>query len=237
MQGGTPFYNMAVTNTKTEIINNALRLVGSYHIADNDTTSATYEITIRAFEEAANSIFSENIFQFNTKRVYAGPGTAVSTLPDGSSPSTDWSHRHTLPDDYNLLIKVVDKSGTTILDWTLDSSTADVTSDVPYLFTTEEYVNIYYTFIPDLVASSGISQGDQAYRMPAYLARLMSLHIAANSAIELSGSETRADYLYQTYEKALRRARVIEGRSSPAQQYINDSNSSFVNAIKYYGKV
>ena len=237
MQGGTPFYNMAVTNTKTEIINNALRLVGSYHIADDDTTSATYEITIRAFEEAANSIFSENIFQYNTKRIYAGPGTEVSTLPDGSSPSTDWSYRHTLPDDYNLLIKVVDKSGTTILDWTLDNTTSDSDADVPYLFTTEEYINIYYTFIPDLLATSGTSQGANATRMPAYLARLMSLHIAANSAIELSGSETRADYLYQTYEKALRRARVIEGRSSPAQQYINDSNSSFVNAIKYYGKV
>jgi hypothetical protein len=237
MQGGTPFYNMAVTNTKTEIINNALRLVGSYHIADDDTTSATYEITIRAFEEAANSIFSENIFQYNTKRIYAGPGTEVSTLPDGSSPSTDWSYRHTLPDDYNLLIKVVDKSGTTILDWTLDNTTSDTDADVPYLFTTEEYINIYYTFIPDLLSTGGTSHGDNATRMPAYLARLMSLHIAANSAIELSGSETRADYLYQTYEKALRRARVIEGRSSPAQQYINDSNSSFVNAIKYYGKV
>jgi hypothetical protein len=237
MQGGTPFYNMAVTNTKTEIINNALRLVGSYHIADDDTTSATYEITIRAFEEAANSIFSENIFQYNTKRIYAGPGTEVSTLPDGSSPSTDWSYRHTLPDDYNLLIKVVDKSGTTILDWTLDNTTSDSDADVPYLFTTEEYINIYYTFIPDLLSTSGTSQGANATRMPAYLARLMSLHVAANSAIELSGSETRADYLYQTYEKALRRARVIEGRSSPAQQYINDSNSSFVNAIKYYGKV
>ena len=237
MQGGTPFYNMAVTNTKTEIINNALRLVGSYHIADDDTTSATYEITIRAFEEAANSIFSENIFQYNTKRIYAGPGTEVSTLPDGSSPSTDWSYRHILPDDYNLLTKVVDKSGTTILDWTLDNSSDDADSDVPYLYTTEENAHIYYTFIPDLLATSGTSQGANATRMPAYLARLMSLHIAANSAIELSGSETRADYLYQTYEKALRRARVIEGRSSPAQQYINDSNSSFVNAIKYYGKV
>jgi predicted GNAT family acetyltransferase len=228
---------MPVTNSAKEIINNALRLLGSYHIPDDDTSSATYEITQRAFEEAANSIFSENIFQFNTKRIYAGPGTAVSTLSDGGSPSTDWSYRHTLPDDYNLLIRVVDKSGTTILDWTLDNSTSDADADVPYLFTTEEYINIYYTFVPDLITGSGTNQGDQAIRMPAYLARLMSLHIAANSAIELSGSETRADYLYQTYEKALRRARVIEGRSSPAQQYINDSNSSFVNAIKYYGKV
>jgi len=236
MQGGTPFYNMAVTNTKTEIINNALRLVGSYHIADDDTTSATYEITIRAFEEAANSIFSENIFQYNTKRSYAA-GTATSTLAEGSFPAEYWSYRYTLPDDYNLLTRVVSKDGTTILDWTLDNSSDDADSDVPYLYTTEENAHIYYTFIPDLLSTGGTGQGDNATRMPAYLARLMSLHIAANSAIELSGSETRADYLYQTYEKALRRARVIEGRSSPAQQYINDSNSSFVNAIKYYGKV
>ena len=222
-------------------------MVGSYHLESDDTTSATYEIADRAFDDAVNTIFSQNIFQYNTRRKYS-LGTATTTLADADLPSDKWSYRHTLsfsgPNDrhrYVTFLKVTDKSGNQILDWTLDNSVATASTvnyeDVPYLFTTEEKVHIYYSFVPNADNSTLTDAGEGIRFMPPHLATLVSSLMASNIAIELSGSEQRADLLYQRYIRDLRRARVIEGRGSPAQQYINDTNSSFISAVKGYGKV
>ena len=229
-------------------MNSALRMLGSYHLESDETTSSTYEVADRAFDDAVNTIFSQNIFQYNTRRYYSASGTATSTLSDADLPNEHWTHRHSLsfsgPNDkhrYVTLVKVTDKSGKHILDWALDNSHATVGGvnyeDVPYLFTTEEKIHIYYSFVPNADNPSLTDQGEGIRFMPPHLAKLVATYMAANMAIELSGSETRADYLYKLFEKDLRRARVLEGRSSPPQQYINDENSSFVTAIKYYGKV
>jgi hypothetical protein len=222
---------MAVTHTKLEIMNNALRMVGSYHLESDDTTSATYEIATRAFTDAVNSVFADNIFQYNTKRYYS-TGTATSTLNEEDR--LTWDYRHTIPDDYNLFLKVTNKEATALLNWTLDGSDGSTNDDVPYLYTTEEFVQIYYTFIPDLNNEAGVNHGNNPSRMPAFLVRLVALHMAQNMCIELSGSENRHEILYKQYTMALRRARVLEGRSSPAQQYIHDGNSSFITSHRYY---
>ena len=232
-------------------MNNALRLVGSYHLESDDTTSTTYEIASRAFNQAISEIFSNNIFQYNTRRILRSGSpnvVATSTLSTARKPSDKWSHRVSLGfagPSFNLryvtIIDVTNEDGSVRLDWVLDNSTADDSNpyeDVPYLFTTEDNVQVYYSFIPQSDAASiGGVQGNHAQEMPPHLANVVSYLMASNMAIELSGSEQRADLLYQRYTLALRRARVMEGRSSPAQQYITDSNSSFINAVRRYGEV
>lgn len=231
-------------------MNNALRMVGSYHLEDTDTTSATYEIAIRAFDDAVATIFSQNTFQYNTRRKL-NTGVDTSTLTDAEKPSDQWAYRHSLgfsgPSDthrFVTLVKVTNKAGNTNLDWTLDNSIAlapqsgTVFEDVPYLFTTEKEVHIYWSFVPNSDYAFSINNaGQNIFYMPPHLALLVSTLMASNMAIELSGSEARADLLYQRYLRDLRRARVLEGRSSPPQQYIDDGNSSFIGAIKQYGKV
>ena len=232
-------------------MNNALRLVGSYHLESTDTTSTTYEIADRAFDQAVNEIFSNNVFQYNTRRILREGGyvaTDTSTLSTSQKPSSKWAYRVSLGFTggstalrFVNILDVTNEEGTVRLDWVLDNSVADDGNpyeDVPYLFTTENKVQIYYSFVPqsDAVGIGGV-QGNDAYYMPPHLANLVSYLMASNIAIELSGSEQRSDLLYQRYVAALRRARVMEGRSSPAQQYIHDDNSSFVTAIKNYGKV
>ena len=59
---------MATEANKLEILNSALRMVGSYHIDATDETSSTYEITTRAFAQAVTELFGDNIFNYNTKR-------------------------------------------------------------------------------------------------------------------------------------------------------------------------
>jgi hypothetical protein len=223
---------MAITHTKLEIMNAALRMVGSYHLDADDTTSATYEIANRAFEDSVNAVFADNIFQYNTKRVLS-TGTATTSLTAGEKPSDSWTYRHEAPSDTNLLLHITDKNSTYILPYTFDGSTAGSGNDVPYVFTTEEEIQIYYTFIPDL-NSTGTNQGESASRMPSFLVRLLTLHMAQNMSIELSGSENRHEILFKQYTAALRRARLLEGRSSPPQQYIHDGNSSFISSHRYY---
>lgn len=238
---------MAITHSKLKIINDALRLVGSYHLESDDTTSATYEITDRAFDYAVNTVFSENVFQFNTKRVLS-TGVATSTLADADKPADYWSYRHELQTGgpfrdlkFNLLLKVTNKEGNCLLNWVLDGSRVDDTSstayaDIPYLFTEEETVHIYYSFVPNLDESEG-NRGDSPSGMPSYLARIITLHMAQSMAVELSGSENRQVTLFAQYTQALRRARVLEGRSSPAQSYINEGNSRILDSHFRYGKV
>lgn len=238
---------MAIAQSKLKVINDALRLVGSYHIESDDTTSPTYEITDRAFDYAVNTVFSENIFQFNTKRILS-TGVATTTLADADKPSDYWSYRHELATGgptqdlkFNLLLKVTNKEGNCLLNWVLDGSRVDDTSstayaDVPYLFTEEETVHIYYSFVPNL-DELGENRGDSVAAMPSYLTRIITLHIAQAIAVELSGSESRQVTLYAQYTQALRRARVLEGRSSPAQSYINDGNSRILGSHFGYGSL
>ncbi len=218
---------MAITHTKTEIMNTALRMVGSYHIEDSDTTSTTYEIVNRAFEDCVLSVFSDNIFQYNTRRVY-NTGVATTTLTAAEKPGDQWDYRHTIntavtgsvsPLNLNLLLKVTSEDGARILDFYLEGAQTGDSGSNHFLFTSEEKVHIYYSFVPD------------------FLVRLLSLCIAYTICVELSGDDKRAEMLYAQYTQALRRARVLEGRSSPAQQYIHDGNSSFVAAHRNYGEI
>lgn len=226
-------------------MNHALRHVGSYHLETDDTTSATYEIASRAYEEAILALFAENTFEYNTRRQFS-TGTDTSTLSDSAKPSDFWSYRHTLNSggptqlqQYETLVKVTNKEGNLILDWVLDEYAASGTTygEVPYLFTTEKDVHIYHSFIPNLDNETGSSRGDRASSLPAHLVRPLILYMAQAMAIELSGSENRQVLLYQQYERSLRRARVVDSRSSPAQRYIHDGNSQLINSHYGYGSV
>jgi hypothetical protein len=239
---------MAISTSKLNIMNNALRMVGSYHLDADDTTSVTYEIADRAFDDAVNTVFSENVFQYNTFRSYSDGGVATSTLSNAEKPADYWSFRHSLSSSglfsYNTLVKVTNKEGNRCLDFTLDGSVLPINAseipiisqDVPYLFTSEKEVHIYYSFIPQLDDVDSV-RGNDASRMPPFLARIVTLYMAQSMAIELSGSENRQGILFAQYERALRRARVVEGRSSPAQTYINDGNSQIMGSHYGYGSV
>ena len=105
---------------------------------------------------------------------------------------------------------------------------------------------MYYSFIPDLNAPETVdvngkythlAQGEQAGRMPAFLVRVVTLYMAQSMALELSGDDGRQQSIYSMYVQALRRARTLEGRSSPAQLYINDGNSQLLNSHYGYGSV
>lgn len=252
---------MAITHTKLEIMNTALRMVGSYHLESDDTTSTTYEIANRAFEDAVNTVFSENIFTYNTRRVFSDTNVVdTTTLTFDNKPSDYWAYRHPLNDQainadgsapavgnkqhsMNTIIKVTNETGDILLDWVLDQSSDTHDSgrtEVPYLFTTEEKVHYYFSFVPDLNApltSDYRAQGEVAARMPAFLVRIVALNMASSMCVELSGDDTRAGTLYDQYILAIRRARVMEGRQSPAQQYITDSTSSIISAHNNYGKI
>ena len=55
--------------SKLDIINSALRMVGSYHLDRLDDGSSTYEIVDGAFGQAFLEVFGDNIFGYNSKRV------------------------------------------------------------------------------------------------------------------------------------------------------------------------
>ena len=218
-------------------MNNALRLVGSYHLESTDTTSATYETADRAFDDAVQDIFASNIFAYNTKHTYL-TGVDITGYAAASKPNTYWQYKFTTPLDYNLFIGITDPDGNLISDYYIDftgSNNAD--GDFPALYC--NYKNIYldYTFIPDSDETTSGIHGNDIRRMPTFLVRLVTLHMAQNMAIELSGSENRHEILFKQYTLALRRARMLEGRSSPAQRYITDGTSSFVQAHQNYGSI
>lgn len=216
MQGGTPFYNMSTTPTKLNILNSALRKVGSYHLEASDTTSATYEIVNQAYLDAILEVFSENIFNYNTKK-------AALTAVNSESPSTDsqYEYYYTLPSDFNLLTYLTDKEGTSLL--------TDYTFYDNQLHASEKELCMYYTFVPDLSGN--------ATDLPAFLNRLVVLHIAQAIAIELSGSENRHELLHNQYVKALRRARTLEARQGNPQFFINDRNSRTIATHHSYGSI
>jgi len=197
-------------------MNSALRKVGSYHLESDDTTSATYQIVNQAYLDAVLEIFSENIFNYNTKK-------AALTAVNSESPTTDtqYEYYYTLPSDYNLLIYLTNKDNTAVI--------ADYTFYDNQLHTNEKELCMYYTFVPDLSTS--------ATALPAFLNRLIVLHIAQAIAIELSGSENRHEILHVQYVKALRRARTLEGRQGSAQSFIHDGNSRIIGTHHTYGSI
>tara|TARA_R100000278_G_scaffold122188_1_gene107739 strand:- start:2283 stop:2903 length:621 start_codon:yes stop_codon:yes gene_type:complete len=206
---------MSTEATKLDILNSALRMVGSFHLESTDTTSTTYEIANSAYSQAITEVFGDNIFNYNTKFVEltAGNFTANTDEP--------YHYYYSLPSDFNILIKVCHPTDHyNITDYRFYNG---------LLHCNDPVIDIYYTFIPDLSSA--------ATTLPAFLTRLLTLHMAQNMSIELSGSENRHEILHKQYTLALRRARTLEGRQGPAQQYIDDGNSCIVSAHQTYGKV
>jgi hypothetical protein len=230
---------MPVQLSKLEVMNNALRLVGSYHLESTDTTSATYQIADRAFDEANHDIFSSNIFAYNTKHVHLTGSEISGTTPANLKPNTYWKYSFSVPIDFNFFLGVTDKDGYLITDYWLGfypySASTDV--DKPTLYCNYSELYLDYTFLPDLDNIAPGTHGNDIRRMPPFLVRLITLHMAQNMAIELSGSENRHEILFKQYTLALRRARMLEGRSSPAQRYITDGTSSFIQAHQNYGSI
>ncbi len=203
---------MAIEANKLEILNSALRMVGSYHIDATDETSSTYEITTRAFAQAVTELFGDNIFNYNTKR-----STLIGVA---STEFANFGYEYILPSDFNLFLYV---------ETTEDYLCSNFRFANGKLYADETSLKLTYTYVPSLETS--------AAGLPAFLTRLLTLHMAQNMSIELSGSENRHEILHKQYVLALRRARMLEGRQGPAQTYINDSNSSFISAHQSYGKV
>jgi hypothetical protein len=203
---------MAIEATKLNILNSALRMVGSYHLESDDETSTTYEISSRAYSQAITELFGDNIFNYNTKRVTL---TGVE-----ATEFKDYTKEYTFPTDFNLFVSVETAD---------DYLAADYRFANGKIYSSEETLKLTYTYIPDLETS--------ASGLPAFITRLLTLHMAQNMAIELSGSENRHEILFKQYTLALRRARTLEGRQGPAQQYIHDGNSQFISSHQNYGKV
>lgn len=228
-------------------MNNALRMVGSYHLDAGDTTSVTYEIANQAFNDAVVTIFSENVFTYNTFRRYYDNGVDTSTLSLSEKPGDQWKYRILLPNKgpnneygFQQIVKVTNKEGNALLDWYVENLVPEGNSVVYdesyYLFTTEKEAHVYYSFVPDL-GSSGLERGDVTANMDAHIVRALTLYMAQSMCIELSGSETRQQSLFEQYVRAIRRARVIEGRGSEPQRYIHDGNSQLMNSHYGYGSV
>jgi len=233
---------MAITHSKLQVMNNALRLVGSYHLESTDTTSATYEIADRAFDEATLDIFSSNIFAYNTRHKFLNGSIIGSLVSNQNKPNTYWQYRFELPQDTNVILGATDKDGYLVTDYYISFDTDFTTNtesdnEVPYLYCNYDQLYVDYTFVPQLDVENSGNRGSGVRRMPAFLVRLVTLHMAQNMAIELSGSENRHELLFKQYTLALRRARMLEGRSSPAQRYITDSSSSFIQAHQNYGSI
>ena len=203
---------MAIEASKLNILNSALRMVGSYHLDSTDESSSTYEIASRAYSQAVTEVFGDNIFNYNTKRVTL---TGVD-----ATEFKDYTKEYTFPSDFNLFVSVETADDYLAADYRFANSK---------LYSSEETLKLSYTYIPNLETS--------ASGLPAFLTRLLTLHMAQNMAIELSGSENRHEILFKQYTLALRRARTLEGRQGPAQQYIHDGNSQFISAHQSYGKV
>lgn len=206
---------MPITPTKLNIMNAALRKVGSYFLDATDTTSTTYQITNQAYLDAILEIFSENRFNFNTQRAEL---TATNSTPLTNRP---YEYSFTLPSNFNTLHCLEHP--------TEFYKISDYVIEQGQLFANEPTISIYFTFVPDLSSA--------ATTLPPFLNRLVVLHIAQALSIELSGSESRHEILYQQYVVALRRARVVEARQGPPQASIDDSTSRILGTQQTYGTI
>jgi len=206
---------MPITPTKLNIMNAALRKVGSYFLDSTDTTSTTYLIANQAYSDAILEIFSEHRFHYNTKKV-----TLTAT---NAAVLTDRPHQYEfqLPSDFNTLYSLEHP--------TQFYKIADYAIEQDKVYLDEPSINIYYTFIPDLAQS--------AVALPPFLNRLIVMHIAQALSIELSGSESRHEILFQQYVVALRRARVLSARQGAPQSPMDDSTSRILGTQRTYGKI
>lgn len=184
--------------------------------------------------------------------------TASTSIDEKRSPVPSiLSYMYNLPSDFNLLLHLRTKDGLYSVPYQFsghsfgdasytsgDTTDEDVhtESSIPRLFADHEEVQLTYSFVPNLLslATSFVSHGyadDGANRMPDFLYDVVTTYIAQAICVQLTGSETRADALYQRYLKALSRARILEGRSSPVQDFISDSSSRLIDSHNRYGKI
>jgi hypothetical protein len=206
---------MATTPTKLNILNSALRKVGSYFLDASDTSSTTYQIVTQAYDDAILEVFSENVFGYNTKQVTL---TAINAT---AYTDTLYEYAFNFPADFNFIINI---SHPTEFYHITDYQRVN-----GQLQCNHPSITLTYTYVPDLSSS--------ATTLPAYINRLVVLHIAQAISIELSGSENRHEILNIQYNKALRRARVVEGRQGPAMSFVSDDSSRLIESHQRYGEI
>ncbi len=185
-------------------------------IPDNLYIACIRNIGVKANIQSGG-ISSNSFTSINVRSVFFKNTTTAASI---STEFKDYPFQFSLPADFNIFIKAEDEE---------DQLSTDYVFTNGFLFCSSSVLNITYTTVPDIETS--------ATTLPAFLSRLLTLHMAQNMAIELSGSENRHEILHKQYVLALRRARTLEGRQGPAQQYIDSSNSSFISAHQSYGKV
>lgn len=203
---------MPTESNKLNLLNSALRMVGSFHIDADDESSTTYEIISRAYSQAITEVFGDNTFTYSIKR--------VSSTGSESTEFSKFKYEHTLPSDINILLYTEDGEDNIITEIRLSNGK---------VYSNEQTLHFTYSHVPDIE--------DSAVGLPAFLSRLLALHMAQNVAIELSGSENRHEILYVQYQKALKRARVLDGRQGPKQTYYSEANSRILESHNYYGAV
>ena len=189
---------MAIEASKLALLNSALRMVGSYHIDSTDESSSTYEIASRSYTQAVTELFADNSFNYNTKRVVL---TGVS-----DSSFTEYGYKFTLPADFNVFLLVENANDFVATEYRFANGC---------LYSAETGLKLTYTYVPTLETT--------AVGLPKFLTRLLTLHMAQNMCIELSGSDERHELLANQYALALRRAKTLEGRQGPAQEYVTDA--------------
>jgi len=189
---------MPTEANKLALLNSALRMVGSYHIDSTDESSSTYEIASRSYTQAVTELFADNSFNYNTKRV------VLSGVSDSSF--TEYGYKFTLPADFNVFLLVENANDFVATEYRFANGC---------LYSAETTLKLTYTYVPTLETT--------AVGLPKFLTRLLTLHMAQNMCIELSGSDERHELLANQYALALRRAKTLEGRQGPAQEYVTDA--------------
>ena len=173
-------------------------MVGSYHISGDDESSTTYEIASRAYTQAVTELFGDNSFNYNTKRVVLTGEVATDF--------SEYQYKYTLPNDFNVFLLVENSNDFLVTEYRFANGN---------LYSSESILKLTYTYVPSIETS--------AAGLPKFLTRLLTLHMAQNMCIELSGSDERHELLAKQYTLALHRARTLEGRQGPAQEYVNDA--------------
>ncbi len=199
-------------------------LTGTGTITDSNLvlTSAFYDSLtqgagVKANIQSGGVTESNGISKISVHSVYFRNVTTVSRT---SAEFVDCPNEFTLPNDLNLLVKVEDAEDELYNTYKLANGN---------LYSSLESLNITYAFLPVIETS--------AITLPGFLFRLLTLHMAQNIAIELSGSENRHEILHRQYGLALRRAKTLDGRQAPPAQYLDSSMSGFISAHQNYGKV